>query len=249
MKNSIGNAGKKSKKTGKNDKTKIDAGICWDKMEKATQEKITIQLEEINQKVLTKEGRVKRYREGVKQYRQNRKFQNNERKFYQKVWGDDTKIYHQPNAREPEQFWDKTWQPREHKKKAEWISNKREELEGLEEGPKAKIHIDSLGTTIKNISNWPWWYTFWFKKFTSIHKWLAIEMNRILEEADVPEWMTKERTILIQKDSLKGTVSNNYKAIMCFPMMWKILIAQKRKRFTTHKKAADSPPKNRTWSC
>ena len=29
-------------KTGKSDKTKENAGICWDKKEKATQEKITI---------------------------------------------------------------------------------------------------------------------------------------------------------------------------------------------------------------
>ena len=37
--------------------------------EKATQEKLTIQLEEINQKVLAKKGRLKRYRQRVKQYR------------------------------------------------------------------------------------------------------------------------------------------------------------------------------------
>ena len=37
------------------------------KKEKATQEKITIPLEEINQKVLAKEIRLKRYRQMVKQ--------------------------------------------------------------------------------------------------------------------------------------------------------------------------------------
>ena len=30
-------------------------------------------------------------------------------------------------------------------------------------------------------------------------------MNRCLQEADVPNWMTKGKTVLIQKDSLKGT--------------------------------------------
>ena len=49
--------------------------------------KLTIQLEEIYQKVLAKEGRLKR----VKQYRQNRTFQNNERKFYHQLGGDDNK--------------------------------------------------------------------------------------------------------------------------------------------------------------
>ena len=34
--------------------------------------------------------------------------------------------------------------------KAEWISRMGKELEGLVERPKAKIHIDSLRTTLKN---------------------------------------------------------------------------------------------------
>ena len=37
--------------------------------------KITIQLEEINQQVLSKEGRLKRHQQKVKQYRLNRTFQ------------------------------------------------------------------------------------------------------------------------------------------------------------------------------
>ena len=38
------------------------------KRKKAIQEKITIQLEEIDQKIQAKEGRLKRYRQRVKQY-------------------------------------------------------------------------------------------------------------------------------------------------------------------------------------
>ena len=41
----------------KNDKTKEDARIIRKKNEKTTREKLTIQLEEINRKVLAKEGR------------------------------------------------------------------------------------------------------------------------------------------------------------------------------------------------
>ena len=44
-----------------------NAGTCKDKKEKATEEKITIKFEEINQNVLAKEIRLKRYRESVKQ--------------------------------------------------------------------------------------------------------------------------------------------------------------------------------------
>ena len=95
---------KKSTKTGQNNKTKKDAGICRNRQEKATREKITVQLEEINPKVLAKEGRLKRYRQRVKQYRQNRTFQNNERKFYQQLEGDNTKTYQQPDAKETQRF-------------------------------------------------------------------------------------------------------------------------------------------------
>ena len=83
MGDSTRNADKNLRKQSKRIKQKKDAGICWNKKEKATQEKITVQLEEINEKVLAKKGRLKRYRQRVKQYRQNRTFQNNERKFYQ----------------------------------------------------------------------------------------------------------------------------------------------------------------------
>ena len=160
MGNSTGNADKiKLRKQTKTVKQRKNAETCSDKKKKATEEKITTQLEEINQKVLAKEGRLKRYRQRIKQYRQNGTFQNNERKFYQQVGGDGTNSYQQPDARETEQFWCKIWRPREHNKKAEWISNVTKELEGLEEGPEAEIHIDLLRITLKNIkleNPWPW---------------------------------------------------------------------------------------------
>ena len=54
---------------------------------------------------------------------------------------------------------------------------------------------------------------FRFKKFTSIHDRLALEMNKCLQKAHVPEWMTKGKTTLIQKDPNKGTAPNKYRPI------------------------------------
>ena len=106
MENSTANVDKKNlRKQVKMIKQKKDAGICWNRQEKATREKITVQLEEINQKVLAKEGRLKRYQQRVKQYRQNRTFQNNERKFYQQLGKHtDTKTYQQLDAKKPNDF-------------------------------------------------------------------------------------------------------------------------------------------------
>ena len=108
---STGNAHKNSTKTVQNNKTKY-AGIGRDEKEKAKREKITMQLEKINQKVLTKEERLKRYRQRVKQYWKDRTFQNNERKFYQQLGGDGTKTYQQLDAKETKRFWTKIWQPK-----------------------------------------------------------------------------------------------------------------------------------------
>ena len=182
------------------------------------------------QNVMAKEGRLKRYRQRVKQYRQNRTFQNNERKFYQQLGGSDTKTYQQPDIKETERFWTKIWQPKKHNENSEWINNITREIEGLEKGPKIEIHVDLLRSILKRISNWKvpghdGIHGFWFKKFTSIPDWLALEMNKCLQGAQVPEWMTKGKTTLIQKDPCKRTAPNNYRPITYLPMMWKILTA------------------------
>ena len=127
-----------------------DSGIYRSRTQKTTRERI-IQLEEINQKVLAKEGRLKRYQQTIKQYRQNRTYQNNERKFNQQLGGHDTKTTQQPDDKETEQIWTKIWQPKKHNKEAEWINDKTREL-GLEEGPKVEIHIELLKKTLKKIS-------------------------------------------------------------------------------------------------
>ena len=107
---------RKLRKQAKMIKQRKNAGICLDKKEKkATQEKITVQFEEINQKILVKEERLKRSRQRIKEHGQNRTLQNKERKFYKQVGGDDRKIHHKPGAREAEKFWSKIWQPREQK--------------------------------------------------------------------------------------------------------------------------------------
>ena len=105
MGNSTGNADKKNpRKQAKMIKEKEDAGICRNKKEKAAQEKITVQLEEINQKVLANEERLKRYRQRIMHYRQNRSFQNNERKFNQQLGRDDKKTYQNRMPKERNDF-------------------------------------------------------------------------------------------------------------------------------------------------
>ena len=48
-------------------------------------------------------------------------------------------------------------------------------------------------------------------------------MAQQLQEANIPEWMTKGK--ITQKDPRKGTIPSNYKPIMFLPIIWKILTA------------------------
>ena len=53
-------------------------------------------------------------------------------------------------------------------------------------------------------------------------------MNRCLQGARVPEWMTKGKTTLIPKEPNKRTAPNDDWLVTCLPMMWTILTAQIR---------------------
>ena len=52
-------------------------------------------------------------------------------------------------------------------------------------------------------------FYFWFKKITALHHVIALGLVDCLKTGNVPDWMGKERTVLIQKDSAKGTVASN----------------------------------------
>ena len=122
--------------------------IYSDKTEKEQQLEWKIKLEKTKQKIPAKEGRIKRYLDKTKQFTQNRTFQNNDRKFYQQAVGEWAKTYKQPNVKEA-RFWSKTWEWKDHNKKAEWMNSMETELWTLEEGPLVNIHSDALKWTLK----------------------------------------------------------------------------------------------------
>ena len=71
-----------------------------------------------------------------------------------------------------------------------------------------------------------------FKRSTSIHDRLATEISKCLQETDTSRMDDQRKESSDPKRPQKGTAPNDYKPIMCQPMMWKIQTAQIRKRFT-----------------
>ena len=64
---------------------------------------------------------------------------------------------------------------------------------------------------------------FWLKKFKSVQESLRRNLQKCLENGNVPMWMTKGRTILTQKDKEKGKAASNYRPITSLPLVWKVL--------------------------
>ena len=81
---------------------------------KETQLEQTIQLEEMNKRVLAKEGRLKRYRHRIKHTHTNLDIPNQPKKI-------PSKTYEQSTARQAKQFWGNIWERRDDNK-AEWIN-------------------------------------------------------------------------------------------------------------------------------
>ena len=64
---------------------------------------------------------------------------------------------------------------------------------------------------------------FCVKNFKSIQEVLRRNLQKCLENGNVPMWMAMGRTILMQKDEEKGKAASNYRPITSLPLVWKLL--------------------------
>ena len=65
---------------------------------------------------------------------------------------------------------------------------------------------------------------YWLKKLAALHELLAKQMDNIISNREViPKWMTVGKAVLCQKNPSKGNTVDNYRPILCFPLMWKLM--------------------------
>ena len=111
---------------------------------------------------------------------------------------------------------------------ASWLGDVRENFGGVVGQEEVVVQLDDVKAGIGKMANWKapgpdGVRGFWFKRFPSLHLSLTVALQDCLDSGEVLEWMVKGRTVLIQKDSAKGTVASNYRPIACLPLMWKLL--------------------------
>ena len=86
-------------------------------------------IEEMNQRMLAKSSRVRRYEERSEQLRQSRIFDFNQKKMYAEFNGAGVRLNNLPNAEESNRFWGDIWSVREGlNREAEWLKDLKNEL-------------------------------------------------------------------------------------------------------------------------
>ena len=162
--------------------------------------------------------------------RQNNLFRNNQKQLYKELGGNTIgRTDETPDAAESGAFWSRIWSVQtEHDREASWLGEVRKQMKDVRAMADVVVVVDDVKKGIRKMANWKapgpdMVRGFWFKKLTSLHLVLTDVLRVCVERGEVPEWMVKGRTVLIQKDPTKGRAVANYRPIACLPLMWKLL--------------------------
>ena len=175
--------------------------------------------------------KVQRYLKKSVQFHQNTLFKNNQSALYKELNGQAAHDRNNPapDAQEANAFWSGIWSvPGQHDVGAKWLGQVRQKLSRVPMQGKVVVDVGKVKAGVRRLTNWKapgpdGVMGFWFKKLTALHRAIAVGLEGCLQSGKVPDWMVKGRTVLIQKDSAKGTVAGNYRPIACLPLMWKLL--------------------------
>ena len=131
-------------------------------------------------------------------------------------------------AEESKQFWGNIRsQSADHKKDAKWLQDLRSEV-NVKKQEKIDITTGSLKKILGRMANWKspvpdLVQGIWLKNFSSLHERVRLQLQECLDSGFVPSWLTRGRTLLLQKDESKGNAASNYRPITCLPLMRNLL--------------------------
>ena len=119
-----------------------------------------------------------------------------------------------------------------------------EELTGL--GVQDNIHIEvtKLKKQVRNMPNWKipgpdGVQGHWIKNWSNLHGNIALQLDRYLQENNVPSWMVTGKTLLCVKELEKGNAVANLRPITCLALLWKLLTGILAEEFYEHPEQAN----------
>ena len=115
----------------------------------------------------------------------------------------------------------------DHKKDKKWLQDLRSEV-NVKKKNKIDITTGSLKKILGSMPNWKsrgpeFLQGFGLKNFSSLHERVRLQLKECLDSGSVPSWLTRGRTLLFEKDKIKGNVASNYRLITCLSLMGKLL--------------------------
>ena len=152
-----------------------------------------------------------------------------------------------PSKEEVENFWRKIYEKEvQHNGEAGWIKNQYQQNPSMEWSPICvKNVVEALRTTL----NWkapgrdqiP---NFWLKQLTATHRHIAATFKKLIEEDQIPEWLTAGVTFLIPKNE---NIENpkNYRPVTCLPTMYKLITSVISRRMQKYMDIENLIQKNR----
>ena len=155
---------------------------------------IVVVHEGVQQRLVAIGAKLERYDNRTEQYRQNRLFESNQKKLFDELDGVEREtvvLDAEGSTRFKNNIWGK---PVKHKEDPEWLRNVEEELTGL--GVQDNIHIEvtKLKKQVRKMPNWKspgpdGVQGYWIKNLSNLHGNIALQLDRCLQEYNVPSWM------------------------------------------------------------
>ena len=153
--------------------------------------------------------KIKRYDERCQQFKQNHLFRTNQKLFYKTLDGKERGETVLPDATEATSFWSKIWSEKVgQNERASWLEDVEVEFSTTEVQEDISITVENIRNGVSKMANWKaagpdLVQGFWFKKLTGLHSRLQECLQDCICQGNVPEWMVRGRTVLIQKDTAK----------------------------------------------
>ena len=63
----------------------------------------------------------------------------------------------------------------------------------------------------------------WIKDLSNLHNCIALQLDRCLQENNLPKWMVTGKTLLCIKEIQKRNLVSSFRPITCLPLIWKLL--------------------------
>ena len=185
-------------------------------------------MEELKQRLQVKASKLKRYEQRIEQYRINRMYQQDQKRVYQEMSGKPGEKV-MPDAEKSVRFWSGIWDNDiHHNSKAEWLDDVRKEVKSMSQ-KNVVVTEEMMKNKVRKLPNWKapgpdGVQGYWLKNLPSLHDRIVRQMNDMINNnKDIPDWLTKGRTVLCQKDPQKGDAVDNFRPISCLPLMWKLM--------------------------